>query len=91
MEQIKSMASVFEYTYLGSVGIFVFDRSSTYEGFAENALNINSMNILPRGKQRKLHNTIIPLKNLDPVPGEEDIHGWVQHMCFSDDYKDPGL
>ena len=39
----------------GCVAVFTFNRSSAHEGFTENALNINNMNVNPSGKQRKLH------------------------------------
>ena len=82
---------VFEHTHPDCVAIFVFDRSSAHEGFAENALNIHNMNVNPGGKQRKLRDTTIPLSNPDPAPGEEDTHGQVQKMCFPDDHTDPEL
>jgi len=55
--------------------IFIFDWSSAHKGFAENAPNINNMNINPGGRQRKLRDTVIPLNNPDPAPGEEDMRG----------------
>lgn len=91
IEQVKIAISVFEYTHPGCVGVFVFDRSSAHEGFAEDALNVNSMNLNPGGKQKKLHNTIIPLNNPDPEPGDEDTRGRVQWMCFPEDHEDPQL
>jgi hypothetical protein len=48
------MLAIFEHTYLNCVGVLLFDRSSTHGGYAENALNINSMNVNPAGKQKKL-------------------------------------
>jgi hypothetical protein len=45
-----------------------------HEGYADNALNIKSMNINPGGKQKKLQDTRIPLNNPGPAPGEEDTH-----------------
>jgi hypothetical protein len=62
-----------------------------HEGFAEDALNSNAMNVNPGGKQKKMQDTIIPLNNPDPVPGEEDMCGQIQHMCFPDDHEDPKL
>jgi hypothetical protein len=49
------------------------------------------MNINPGGKQRKLHDTIIPRNNPDPAPGEEDTCGKLQRMCFPNDHNDPKL
>jgi len=85
------MIKVFEHTHRDCTAIFAFDRSSAHEGFAENALNINNMNINPGGKQRKLRDTVIPLNNPDPAPGKEDMRSQIQHMTFPDDYPDPKL
>jgi hypothetical protein len=54
IEQIKITILIFKITHPNRIGIFVFDQSSAHEGFAEDALNINHMNIKPCGKQRKL-------------------------------------
>src|SRR6266849_2461683 len=88
INQIKITINVFKHTHPNCTAIFTFDRSSAHEGFAKNALNINNMNVNPRGKQRKLHSTVIPLNNRDPAPGEEDTHGQIQHMIFPDDHPD---
>jgi len=72
LKQTKHALAVFKHTHPDCIGIFVFDRSSAHEGYADNALNVNSMNINPEGKQKKLHDTRIPLSNPDPAPGEED-------------------
>jgi hypothetical protein len=82
------MISIFEYTHPNCIGIFVFDWSSAYKGFAEDALNVNAMNLNPGEKQKKMHNTIIPLNNLDPAPGDKDMCGTIQQMCFHKDHKD---
>ena len=82
---------IFNYTHPNTIGVFVFDRSSAHEGYAEDALNINNMNINPGGKQRKLRDTIIPRNNPDPAPGEEDTRGKLQRMCFPNDHNDPKL
>ena len=86
--QVKHTIKIFEHTHPNCVAIFVFDRSSAHEGFAEDALNIHSMNIHPAGKQRKLHDTVVPHSNPDPAPGKEDTRGQVQKMCFPDDHPD---
>ena len=91
MSQIKHTIKVFEHTHPDRVAIFVFDRSSAHEGFAENALNIHNMNVNPGGKQRRLRSTVIPLSNPGPAPGEKDTRGQVQNMCFPDDHPDLGL
>jgi len=91
IEQVRIAVSIFGYTHPSCVGVFVFDRSSAHEGFAEDALNVNSMNLHPGGKQKKLRDTIIPLNNPDPAPGEEDTRGKVQRMCFPEDHEDTHL
>ena len=91
INQIKVAIKIFEHTHPNCIAIFVFDRSSAHEGFSENALNINNMNVNPGGKQRKLCDTVIPLNNPDPAPGEEDTRGQIQRMTFPDDHSDPKL
>ena len=91
IDQIKITIQIFELTHPNCVAVFTFDRSSAHEGFAEDALNVNNMNINPGGKQRKLRDTVIPLNNPDPAPGEEDTRGQVQQMTFPDDHADPKL
>jgi hypothetical protein len=49
------------------------------------------MNVGYGKKQRKLHNTVIPLCNPEPAPGKEDMCGQVQKMCFPDDHPNPEL
>jgi len=82
---------IFEYSHPNCIAVFVFDRSSAHEGFAEDALNINNMNVNPGGKQKKLRDTVIPLNNPGPAPGEEDTRGHVQQMCFPEDHDSPEL
>jgi hypothetical protein len=89
--QIKNTISIFELMHPDHTGVFLFDRSSAHEGFAEDALNINRMNVNPGGKQKRLRDTIIPLNNPDPAPGKDDTRGRVQHMYFPDDFHDPKL
>src|SRR6266851_8650182 len=91
LQQLKSTIAVFEHTHPNCTGVFVFDRSSAHEGYADNALNVNSMNINAAGKQKKLRDTKIPLNNPDPAPGKEDTCGHTQSMCFPSDHSDPRL
>lgn len=74
IEQVKDTISIFGYTHPNCIGVFVFDWSSAHGGFAEDTLNVNSMNIHPGGKQRKLCDTVIPLNNPDPAPSKEETH-----------------
>ena len=91
IKQVKTTIKVFNYTHPDCITIFTFDRSSAHEGFAENALNVNNININPAGKQRKLRDTHILHSNPDPAPREEDTHGRVQQMIFPDDHPDECL
>ena len=91
IEQVRIAITIFEYTHPGCVGVFVFNRSSAHEGVAEDALNVNSMNLHPGGTQKKLRDTIIPWNNPDPATGEEDTQGKVQYMCFPEDHENPQL
>jgi hypothetical protein len=77
IKQLKNMIAIFEYTHPNCNGVFIFDRSSAYEGYAEDALNINNMNINPGRKQKKMHDTIILRSNPDLPPGGENMHGWI--------------
>ena len=91
VEQVKHTISIFEHTHPDCIGVFVFDRSSAHGGFADDALNVNVMNVHPARNQRRMHDTIIPLNNPDPAPGEEDMRGQIQQMCFPEDYEDLAL
>jgi len=91
IKQVKMTIKVFNYTYPDCIAIFTFDQSSAHEGFTENALNINNMNINLAGKQRKLCDMHILHSNPNPAPREEDTCGWVQQMIFSDDHPDECL
>jgi hypothetical protein len=89
--QVKHTITIFDYTHPNCIGVFVFDWSSVHEGFAENVLNANAMNVNLGGKQEKMQDIIILLNNPDLVPGKEDTHEQIQHMCFPDDHEDPKL
>ncbi len=91
IKQIKNTIPIFKLTHPNCMAVFIFDQSSAHEGFAEDALNINCMNVNPSGKQKQLHNTIILLNNPDLAPGKDDTHGRVQHMYFPNDFHDPKL
>jgi hypothetical protein len=76
------MIKIFELTHPNCTVVFTFDQSSAHEGFAEDALNVNKINVQPTCKHSKLCDTIIPFSNPDPVPDEEDMCSQFQHMCF---------
>jgi hypothetical protein len=54
LQQLKSTIAIFKHTHLNCTRVFIFDQSSAHKGYADNALNVNSMNINPAGKQKKL-------------------------------------
>jgi len=89
--QVKNIIKVFKYTHLNCVAVSTFDQSSAHEGFSENALNVNNMNVNPGGRQRKLHNTVIPQSNPVSAPSEEDTCGKAQWMTFPNDHPNPKL
>jgi hypothetical protein len=88
IEQTKLSITIFEHTHPNCVGVFVFNRSSAHEAFTADALNVNSINIGPGSMQKRLRDTVIPLNNLDPMPGEEDTWGKIQKMCYAEDHDD---
>jgi hypothetical protein len=75
MEQTKHSVDIFKYLHPDKIGIWLFDCSLAYEGFANDALNVNNMNMNPGGKQQHLCDTIIPLNNPLPKPGHPDTRG----------------
>ena len=83
--------NIFEYLHRDKVGIWLFDCSSAHEGLAEDALNINDMNINPGGKQRHLRPMVIPTNNPPPKPGRPDTQGQPQEMVYPADHPDPKL
>jgi hypothetical protein len=91
IKQVKTAINIFNYTHLDCIAVFIFNRSSAYEGFAENALNINNMNIYLAGKQRKLRDMHILCSNSDPAPGKEDTCSQVQQMTFPNDHPEEHL
>jgi hypothetical protein len=49
------------------------------------------MNVNPRRKHKLLQDTIIPLNNPLPRPGNADIQGMLHSMIFSQDHPDKKL
>ena len=91
IDQIKIMIRIFELMHPGCIAVFTFNHSSAHKGFAEDALNINNMNINPGRKQRKLCKTIIPLNNPASAFGKKDTRDRSQQMTFPDDHIDQKL
>lgn len=71
---------IFERIYPNAVAEFVFDQSSAHGAFVKDALNAKDMNVQPGGKQRKMHDVLIPADN--PNPSLCGIH---QMMVFPHD------
>jgi len=82
MDQTKIAVDIFEYLHPEKVGVWLFDCSSAHEGLAANALNVNNMNVNPGGKQQAMHDTVIPLTNPPPKPGQRDTRGMPQQMVY---------
>jgi hypothetical protein len=70
--------------YPDAVAEFIFDQSSAHGAFAKDALNTKDMNVKPGGRQRKMHDTYIPIDNPNPL-----LHGVHQTMVFPHDLE-PG-
>ncbi|KAF8584145.1 hypothetical protein K439DRAFT_1616933 [Ramaria rubella] len=62
-----------------------------HEAFTPDAFNTNNMNIKLGGKQCKLHDTIIQLKNPPLQPGKQDTCGRLQQLSYANDHPDPDL
>jgi hypothetical protein len=54
MDQMVHAVNIFEHLNPNKIGIWLFDCSAAHEGLAEDALNINNMNVNSGGKQRRL-------------------------------------
>jgi hypothetical protein len=91
MDQTKIAVDIFEYLHPDKVGIWLFDCSSAHEGLAADALNVNNMNVNSGGKQRVMRDTVIPLTNPPPKPGQCDKRGMPQKMVYPDTHPDPEL
>jgi hypothetical protein len=78
-DQLRDAVDIFEFFHANAVGVWVFDCSSSHEGLASNALNVNNMNVNPGGKQTLLCDTIIPLNNPLPRSGKLDSQPSTNH------------
>jgi hypothetical protein len=86
LQQVKHVLAIFEHTHLDCIGVWVFNRLSAHEGYADNALNINSININPGGKQKKLRDTKIVTAALTATP-RSDLNTQVE--SFRDEQEVP--
>ena len=75
--QVKRTIPIFERMYPNAVAEFVFDQSSAHGAFVKDAPNAKEMNVRPGGKQRKMHDTTIPMDNPNP-----SLCGMPQTMVF---------
>ncbi|KAG2039891.1 hypothetical protein BDR03DRAFT_1008574 [Suillus americanus] len=91
VENVKDAIDIFEHTNPGMVAFFIFDCSSAHKGLAPDALNINNMNVGPRGKQKYLCDTIIPLSNPPPKPGRLDTCGVPQTLIYPSSHPNEKL
>jgi hypothetical protein len=87
----EDAVDICEYLHPNAVAVWVFDCSSSHEGLAPDALNVNNMNVHPSGKQTLIHKTIIPLNKPPPQDGRVDMRGHVQTMVFPHNHLDPKL
>jgi hypothetical protein len=90
-DQLKDAVDIFEFLHPDAVAVWVFDCSSSHEGLAPNALNVNKMNVNPGGAQTLMRDTIIPHNNPPPKAGEVDTCGLPQPLVFPLDHPDPQL
>ena len=56
--QVDKAINIFERKYPGVQGIFLFDNAPSHRKFADDALNVNSMNVGPGGKQSRPRDTV---------------------------------
>ena len=75
--QVKCAIQIFNRMYPNATAEFAFDQSSAHGAFAKDALNTKEMNVKPGGKQRAMHDTLIPMDNPNL-----SLRGQVQTMVF---------
>jgi hypothetical protein len=63
LTQVKTAIQIFEAAHPDCVCLFMFDQSSAHASLAPDALRAFDMNKSDGGKQRKQHDTVIPLSN----------------------------
>ena len=78
--QVEKVIPLFECMYPAMGAKFLFDQSSAHGAFVAHTLNVEEINVNPRGQQCPIHSTIIPHDNPDP-----NLHGQVQDMVFPKD------
>jgi hypothetical protein len=79
LEQVRKAIQIFEAAHPRKQALFIFDQSSAHASLSPEALKPFEMNKSDGGKQRKQHDTVIPMSN----PCEE-YHRNVQTMTLPD-------
>ncbi len=57
LEQVDAAVDIFERKYPNRIGVFLFDNAPCHKKMADDALNVEHMNVNPGGKQSKLRDT----------------------------------
>ena len=65
IDQVESAIAIVDKAHPDSVALFVFDCSSAHAALAPHALRAFDMNKSNRGKQRRQHDTVIPMSKPD--------------------------
>jgi len=63
LRQVKNSIYIFEKAHPGKQAPYIFDQSSAHASLPDDALKAFEMNKSDGGKQRKQHDTIIPMSN----------------------------
>ena len=71
---------VFEKLFPSAAAEFIFDQLTAHAAQADDALNVNEMNVRPGEVQRCMHLTRIPDDNPNPA-----LQGKLQTMVFDSD------
>ena len=58
LPQVGKAIDIFERLHPDGKGIFLFDNAPSHRKVADDALNVDKMNVRPGGKQPKLHDTV---------------------------------
>lgn len=61
--EVRTAIKIFELSFPGRKGIWIFDNSSAHDSKAKDSLSVTKMNVKPGGAQPHMHDTIIPTNN----------------------------
>lgn len=73
---------IFEASFPGKTGVWIFDNSSAHGSLSKDALTVTKMNVGPGGVQAVMRDTIIPADNPHGLGGNP------QRMVFDEDLPD---